>query len=386
MTTSTSAGRRIVISTRSVRTHAGSSRIVLALVRGLATAGHEVEVIADRLDAPVVRAAGGQVYYPLGSAVLQRFARRLLSRERLRALRGRAVVRRQADLVIGEGDLERQDVVLLHNVVAREVEALGDLATAEQRAAARAQERVLAASAWRLLVTNSELTRGECLHRFGCAPDRVAVVHPGCDPRQFNGAARARLRDAARIELGVAPGEMLVAFVCSGHFRLRGIDILAGSLDRLPPAVRRGLRVLGVGHEDNTRLLGSALARHGLATGYIERPRSEAVERYYCAADLLFHPALFETFGLVCLEAAACGCPVLTSRAVGAAELFTGSGAQAVVLEPTAVAFAPLLGRFLTDASWRADVAASQCATAGAHDWDGYATRFVATLAAHGLL
>jgi len=97
---SSSPARRIVMSTRTVRRHAGSSRIVLALVRGLSAAGHHVEVVADRLDAGAVQAAGGIARHPLGSAWLQSLAVRLLPRGRVQAIRERAVHRSRPDLVI----------------------------------------------------------------------------------------------------------------------------------------------------------------------------------------------------------------------------------------------------------------------------------------------
>jgi len=175
-----------------------------------------------------------------------------------------------------------------------------------------------------------------------------------------------------------------VAFVTSGHFRLRGVDILAGTLARLPPGGRARLRLLAVGHGGNIALLRAALERQGVAGGLIVQPPVDGVERYYHAADLLFHPALFETFGLVCLEAAACGCPVLTSRAVGASELFTGSGG--VVDAPSVEAFAPVLERLMMDAPWYAAVAQGQLAAARVRDWDAYARDFIAVLGGHGLL
>lgn len=378
--------RHIVISTRQVRSHAGSSRISLALVRGLAAAGCRVEVVADRMDAGAVRAAGGTAHFPLGSAGLQSLARKLLGRRRLQQLRERAVSRCHADLVIADGDLHRQDVVLVHNLIAREVEALGDAVAPGQHAAAEAQAQALKSNAWRLLVANSALVRDECLHRFGCPAENMAVVHPGYDPRQFAAGARASLRDAVRTEIGVASGDFLVAFISSGNFRLRGVEVFADTLAGLAPEDRRQLRVLGVGHEGNIELLRTALERRGLDCGLIARPRIDQVERYYHAADLLFHPALFETFGMVCLEAAACGCPVLTSRAVGASEIFVGAAADAVADTPRAAQFVPILRRLLTDEPWRRAVTAAQLRAAEAHDWESYAARFLAVLGERGLL
>ncbi len=377
--------RHIVISTRSVRRYAGSSRVALALVEGLSAAGYVVEVVADRLDIVAVRAAGGIPRYPLGGAGRQFLARKLLGREQLQLLRERAVRRSHADLVIGDGDLASQDVLLVHNLVAREMDLLGEASREAQRLAA-AQARAVRSQALQLLVVNSSLVREECQRRFGLPPERFVVIRPGHNPRQFTGADRAQWHEKVRAELGVAPGEFLVAFVASGHFPLRGMDILVAALARLPPGCRAGLRLLAVGHSENTGLLRAELERHGLSCGLITQPRTDSVERYYHAADLLFHPALIETFGLVCLEAAACGCPVLTSRAVGASEVFTGTGSAVVVDEPSAAAFAPVLARLMADAQWRSAVAESQQAAARRHDWDSYAARFIDVLGEHGLL
>lgn len=373
-----SAPHRIVLSTRTVRAHAGSSRIVLALVRSCAAAGHRVEVVADRLDAAAVRAAGGIPRYPLGNAWLQGLGRLLLDRERLLALRAAAVRRARADLVVGEGDIGRQDVLVVHNIIRREVEALGRAATSANEQAARAQEDDLQEHAFRLVIANSELTRREFARCFRCPAGRVAVVRPGHDPAQFSLRDRAMLRDTVRRDLGLAAQDMLVAFVSSGHFQLRGVEVLVATLAQLPPAVTTHLRLLGVGSERNTRLLRDALVGAGSRVTVIGRPPLPAIERYYHAADLLFHPALFETFGLVVEEAAACGTPVLTSRAVGAAELFDGDGALAVAPAPDPVLFAPLLARLLLEPALRQAVADSQRRAVKARTWPVYAAEFMA--------
>jgi UDP-glucose:(heptosyl)LPS alpha-1,3-glucosyltransferase len=380
------AQKHVVISTRAVRPGAGSSRIVLALVGGLHAAGHRVDVVADRIAAEPVRQAGGRPCYPLGFPLLQRLGRRLLSRDWQLSLRSRAVSRLHADLVIGDGELRRQHVLLVHNIVRREVEELGEAATVGHERVAAAQEQALRSHAYDLVVANSELTRREFARRFGFPAGRIAVVHPGVDPGQFSRSDRAALRPATRRTLGLADDEVLVAFISSGHFILRGIDVLAGSLARLRPAQRRGVRLLCVGSDRNAELLRAEFARMGVEQAVISAPRVNRVEAYYHAADLLFHPAHFETFGLVVTEAAACGCPVLTSRSVGAAELFTGEAAAGVVARPDADQFAPLLGRLLAEPGFRTAVADSQHRAVGGHTWDAYTAQFLAVLRARNLL
>ncbi len=378
--------KRIVISTRVIRPHAGSSRIALALVEGLSGAGHRVVVVADRAAAADVHRAGGHIRYPLGLPLLLQLGRRLLSREQQLALRERSVARSHADLVISDGDLRHQDVALLHNMMRREVEELGAAADPDHAAAAAAQERALRTNSCRLLVVNSDLTRRELVNRSLCPAERIAVVHPGYDPVQFTLSSRDHLRGSTRRDLGVGDGDVLVAFISSGNFRLRGVEALGESLARLSGRGKDKVRVLSVGSERNSSLLRAALARCGLGQAVIERPRCDHVEQYYHAADLLFHPASFETFGLVVVEAAASGCPVLTSRSVGAAEMFHGEGALAVVDRSDPALFAPLLDRMIADSALRAAIGASQNLAIRDSTWAGYNRRFLAVLGERGLL
>jgi UDP-glucose:(heptosyl)LPS alpha-1,3-glucosyltransferase len=375
-----------VLSARAIRGSAGSSRIALALVRGLSAAGHRVTVCADRIDEAAVRRAGGHPCHPLGPALLQRLARRLLGRDLQLALRDRAVRRQRGDLVIGDGDLTRQHVVLVHNIARREVEELGAAATPEHERAAARQEQALRAHAFELAIVNSALTKREFTRRFGVDAQRVAVVHPGVDPVQFSLADRPARRASARTALGFGAEDLVIAFISSGHFVLRGVDVLAATLARLPQPARPGVRLLCAGSDRNAGLLRGELARLGVDVPLLAAPRTGRIQDYYYAADLLFHPAHFETFGLVVTEAAACGCPVLTSRSVGAAEVFTGDGALAVVERPDAGLFAPVLARLLGEPGWRSRVAGSQHAAVQALTWEAYTAAFIARLRACGLL
>lgn len=355
---------------------------MLALARSLAAAGYSTEIVADRIDQAAISAHGLRCRFPLGSSALQLLGRRLLSRERSLALRERAVMRSHPDIVISDGDLRQQDVVLVHNIVRREVEELADPGDGHLAAAAL-QERNLRNNGYRLVLANSQLTRTEFLRCFGGPDGRVAVVYPGYDPTQFDRSQREPIRAALRQTLGVLPGQRLIGFISSGHYSLRGADVAAATLARLDAAERRDLRILAVGSEHNTGRLGESLARLGLGNRLIVQPRSDAVQTFYHAVDILFHPAHFETFGLVVLEAAACGTPVLTSAAVGASELFSGVGAAAVVARPAADLFAPVFRRLIAEPGFAQTVADSQSRSVCGYTWDGYGRSVIELLRRH---
>lgn len=379
-----SAGHRLAIYARSLRPCTGSARVVLSLAQELVAAGHEVHVHGERLDVGAVRAAG---------AIDHRHWTRLLPRQVGRALLG---ARRQSRLasaglagsaytaVIGDGDPEFQDALLLHTVIRREIELLDGRPAPRHAAQAEWQDAVLRHRRWGVLLANSGLMRRELLERYPLEADDVVVIHPGVDTQRFrpDAVVRGRMRAA----LGVADGQLLAGFITSGNLPLRGIDTLVELVASLRADLGDRLRVLAVCNPHNARLLASAARARGCAGAFLLRPKLAAVEQYLQSLDLLLHPARFETFGLVIAEAAACGCPVVTSEAVGAAELFSGEARAGIVARPTVEAMAPVLGSLVADPRRLAALARAQSAQARRQSWQRYAGLALAALADRQLL
>jgi D-inositol-3-phosphate glycosyltransferase len=96
------------------------------------------------------------------------------------------------------------------------------------------------------------------------------------------------------------------------------------------------------------------------------RPQHE-LAALYRAADAVIVPSHSESFGLVALEAQACGTPVVASD-VGGLRSIIGSGGT-LVAERTPQAFAAALAPYLTDGRLRAAAAQSARATAAAYSW-----------------
>jgi len=154
----------------------------------------------------------------------------------------------------------------------------------------------------------------------GAAPERVWLVPPAVDTLLFQPgpvATRAGVRD----RLGVRADDSLI--VCVGRVQpLKGQDLAVRMLEHLPGAV---LVLAGESTPGDERYLESLhdIARDvGVAgrvrhIGSVGRPE---LARLLDAADVVVVPSRTESFGLVPLEAAASGTPVVASRVGGLQE------------------------------------------------------------------
>jgi D-inositol-3-phosphate glycosyltransferase len=174
------------------------------------------------------------------------------------------------------------------------------------------------------LVANTGQEAEQLVRYYDADPDRVSVAHPGVDLETF----RPGDRPAARARLGLPPHAPLLLFV--GRIQpLKAPDVLlrlAADLIARDPERYRDLMIAVVGGPSGTGLTEphhlTRLARHlGIAdrTRFVKPAPQSRLADWYRAADLLYMPSYNETFGLVAVEAQACGTPVVAARVGGLA-------------------------------------------------------------------
>ncbi|MFI5620274.1 D-inositol-3-phosphate glycosyltransferase [Streptomyces sp. NPDC051567] len=181
-------------------------------------------------------------------------------------------------------------------------------------------EYQVTASADRLIANTADEARA-LRDLYAAAPSRVQVVRPGVDLRTFcPGDGRA----AARARLGL-PADAFLPVYAGRVQPLKGPDVLVGAvaeLLRAAPGLRSRLLVPVVGGHSGAGPRGGAweLARTlGVADVLRLFPPvpQERLADWYRAADVLVVPSRSESFGLVALEAQACGTPVLAAAVGG---------------------------------------------------------------------
>ncbi len=185
----------------------------------------------------------------------------------------------------------------------------------EHEAPARIQvEHRLAQEADRI-VCASQHERHLLTRLYDADPERVAIVPCGVDLDLFH----PQDKEAARRALGFGD-ERIILFV--GRIEpLKGIDILINAAAQLEDEPDCHVLIVG-GDGRSRREMGHlrGLATHlgiGERVAFLGAVDHEKLPLYYNAADVCVVPSFYESFGLVALEAMACGTPVVASRVGG---------------------------------------------------------------------
>jgi UDP-glucose:(heptosyl)LPS alpha-1,3-glucosyltransferase len=168
------------------------------------------------------------------------------------------------------------------------------------------EEALLANRGAGRVIVNSQMVKTEIGDLYGYPADKIDIVRNGVPIEKFR--FDARRREESRDQLKVKPDEIALLFAGSGWERkgLRfAIAAMALSNDR-----KMRLLVAGRGNQRYYK------SKHVRFLGEISDP-----ERIYSAADIFILPTIYDPFSNACLEALACGLPVITTRSNGFSEI-----------------------------------------------------------------
>jgi D-inositol-3-phosphate glycosyltransferase len=190
-----------------------------------------------------------------------------------------------------------------------------DADVVESAERARAESAVIGCSD--VILANCEEEARDLREHYAARPERIEIVAPGVEHAFFSPGDQAGARHAVGWR---ASGPMLL-FV--GRIQpLKGLDVAVGALAALDDERAQLAVVGGPSGPDGPAELASVLEL-AVDLGVRERIRfvppqpHHLLSSWYRAADVVLVPSRSESFGLVALEAAACGRPVVASDVGG---------------------------------------------------------------------
>jgi UDP-glucose:(heptosyl)LPS alpha-1,3-glucosyltransferase len=172
----------------------------------------------------------------------------------------------------------------------------------------------------RHIVANSELCKNQATTYYGIPAAKLSVIYNGVDHAVFHPDVRQRHRNNQRKRLGLKSDDLGLLFVAH-NWRRKGLETVMKALKHLGRQ-GSGFKLIAVGRSNRHpfRLLEK---KYGLGGRVLFNEPCQEIEKFYAAADLFVLPSLYDPFANVCIEAMACGLPVITSLSNGASEILS---------------------------------------------------------------
>ena len=243
-------------------------------------------------------------------------------------------------------------------------------AAIDREPAVRIDEEARIVGAVDRIVAATTVERTHLVQHYGADPSRIAVIPCGVDTNLFLPGDQAAAR--AALELDDQPRLLYVGRLAP----IKGLETLLDAMARLRAAgTRVHLSIVGGdadeplnGHEGALRARLARLDLGGTVTFVGAQPQ-ERLRAWYVAADATVLPSHYESFGMVALEAMACGIPVVASRVGGLQTTVRDGVTGLLVRESDPAALAGALDRLLGDPDLRFRLGREGVQWAARHRW-----------------
>lgn len=322
-----------VIRRECVFTKGGAERYAANLCRELARIGHEVFVLAEKCD-PDLHPGITHISIPVS---------RLTSSSRNKSFHAnsqKAIKQLQPDVVLALSRSFPADAFRVSDPLhtfwmsiryPNRMNRFFQRLNPRHRTILQLEREILDPENTHCIITNSRLSKKIIGETSPFPLERIHVIYNGVDHEQFTpGNPVGEKREAIRL-----------LFV-GQDFKRKGLGPLIQAFAAVRNrGVRCHLRVIG---RDNPKPYENMAADLGVTDHLSFEGPMRAIEEAYRAADLFVFPSLYDPFANTCLEALACGLPVLTTTTNGSSEVVT-DGIDGFIVDGSAEGLAARLAR-----------------------------------------
>ena len=233
------------------------------------------------------------------------------------------------------------------------------------------------------IVAATQAESAQLLWLYEADTDKIVIIPPGIDISHFYPIPN----DEAKEFVGVSPCDRLLLFV--GRIEpLKGIDILIHAIALMrQKGIKICLSVIGGNTSLDPDLENNEMARLQLLreqvglldlVAFLGKREQESLPYYYSAADAVVVPSHYESFGMVALEAMACGTPVVASQVGGLAFLVRDGVTGFTVPVDDPEELAAYLIKLVEDEDLRKTMGMNASEFAKDYAWDKIADQIIA--------
>jgi UDP-glucose:(heptosyl)LPS alpha-1,3-glucosyltransferase len=178
----------------------------------------------------------------------------------------------------------------------------------------RLEQSLLSGGNTKRVIAASQMVKDEIVNLYRYPADRIDIVRNGVPLEKFRFGSE--LRERSREDLKLKPDQIVLLFAGSGWTRKR----LLFAIEAAALCANRKLRLLVAGR-GNARLYKTKRLRFWRKEPVQFLGEVADMLRVYAAADIFILPTIYDAFSNACLEALACGLPVITTRSNGFSEI-----------------------------------------------------------------
>lgn len=258
----------------------------------------------------------------------------------------------------------------MHTTAAAKNARLGEGERPEPDVRLRGEQALVSRAA--ALVVNTEYEADQMRDFYGARASQLVTIAPGVDlsifsPRKDVHPLHGGQDDATRLVFAGRPQH------------LKGPHLLVEALALLPEGLDVSLDIIGTSGTNYEQLLETRAEELGLADRVRLLPSFPAPDlaQAFRQADIVACPSSSETFGLVALEASACGTPVLASKVDGLREAVAADRTGLLVDQRTPAAWADAIEQLVRDPHLRHALGTAGAERARSFTWQATAQNFL---------
>lgn len=307
----------------------GAERVSVNLAGKLLASGHDVHILTGYIDTDM---EGAKIHLiktvkglsPLRLLLFQHNVKNVLRREGFDLVYSLCQTYPVDIYRVGDG-IHRHWMKVQHpNILLRWLKYFTSLVHFTMRVL---EGKIFSKDKCRLFITNSILVKKQIIEYFHIPEEKIRVIYNGVDHTVFNTGVKG-YRTEMRRKYGINDSDLVILFV-SNNWERKG---LATIIEAISKTKIQKIKLILVGRGNAKRFI-SLAGNNNINTGNITfTGRTADVEKYYGMSDIFILPSRYEPFANVCLEAMACGLPVVTTKTNGASELIK-EGANGFILE-----------------------------------------------------